>query len=119
MPKSDAGASRRILLVEDHPVERAYLQNMLLALGYRRVAGVGSSAEAIGALARQAYDVVISDIVMGAVSYTHLHEARDHPVLDRGFPAVRGVSEETRHQVMRREVLAGEEKLVFDRHLGR
>ena len=65
MPKSDAGASRRILLVEDHPVERAYLQNMLLALGYRRVAGVGSSAEAIGALARQAYDVVISDIVMG------------------------------------------------------
>ncbi|WZB75651.1 EAL domain-containing response regulator [Achromobacter insuavis] len=72
MPKSDAGASRRILLVEDHPVERAYLQNMLLALGYRRVAGVGSSAEAIGALARQAYDVVISDIVMGEGDGTRL-----------------------------------------------
>ncbi|OAS87884.1 diguanylate phosphodiesterase [Achromobacter xylosoxidans] len=72
MPKLHAGASRRILLVEDHPVERAYLQNMLLALGYRRVAGVGSSAEAIGALARQAYDVVISDIVMGEGDGTRL-----------------------------------------------
>lgn len=72
MPKLHAGASRRILLVEDHPVERAYLQNMLLALGYRRVAGVGSSAEAIAALARQAYDVVISDIVMGEGDGTRL-----------------------------------------------
>ena len=32
MPKTEAGPARRILLVEDHPVERAYLQNMLLAL---------------------------------------------------------------------------------------
>lgn len=72
MPKLHAGASRRILLVEDHPVGRAYLQNMLLALGYRRVAGVGSSAEAIAALARQAYDVVISDIVMGEGDGTRL-----------------------------------------------
>ena len=31
MPKTEAGPARRILLVEDHPVERAYLQNMLLA----------------------------------------------------------------------------------------
>lgn len=72
MPKTDAGATRRILLVEDHPVERAYLQNMLLALGYRRVAGVGSSTEAIGALTRQFYDVVISDIVMGEGDGTRL-----------------------------------------------
>lgn len=72
MPKTDAGASRRILLVEDHPVERAYLQNLLLALGYRRVAGVGSSTEAVGALARQSYDVVISDIVMGEGDGTRL-----------------------------------------------
>lgn len=72
MPKTDAGANRRILLVEDHPVERAYLQNMLLALGYRRVAGVGSSTEAVSALARQAYDVVISDIVMGEGDGTRL-----------------------------------------------
>ncbi|ASC69011.1 EAL domain-containing protein [Achromobacter denitrificans] len=72
MPKTDAGATRRILLVEDHPVERAYLQNMLLALGYRRVAGVGSSTEAIGALTRQFYDVVVSDIVMGEGDGTRL-----------------------------------------------
>ena len=72
MPKTDAGAARRILLVEDHPVERAYLQNMLLALGYRRVAGVGSSTEAVGALGRQFYDLVISDIVMGDGDGTHL-----------------------------------------------
>src|SRR5690349_13977938 len=65
MPKPDAGSSRRILLVEDHPVERAYLQNMLLALGYRRVAGLGSSIEAVGAITRQYHDVLISDIVMG------------------------------------------------------
>lgn len=72
MPKTDTGATRRILLVEDHPVERAYLQNMLLALGYRRVAGVGSSSEAVGALGRQFYDLVISDIVMGDGDGTHL-----------------------------------------------
>jgi EAL domain-containing protein (putative c-di-GMP-specific phosphodiesterase class I) len=72
MPKTDAGATRRILLVEDHPVERAYLQNMLLALGYRRVAGLGSSTEAIGALSRQFYDVVVSDIVMGEGDGTRL-----------------------------------------------
>ncbi|CAB3870654.1 MULTISPECIES: EAL domain-containing protein [Achromobacter] len=72
MPKTDAGAARRILLVEDHPVERAYLQNMLLALGYRRVAGVGSSAEAVSALGRQFYDLVISDIVMSDGDGTHL-----------------------------------------------
>ena len=30
MPKTDAGATRRILLVEDHPVERAYLQLSLI-----------------------------------------------------------------------------------------
>lgn len=72
MPKTDAGAARRILLVEDHPVERAFLQNMLLALGYRRVAGVGSSTEAISALGRQFYDLVISDIVMSDGDGTHL-----------------------------------------------
>ncbi|CAB3632996.1 MAG: EAL domain-containing response regulator [Achromobacter pulmonis] len=73
MPKTDAGAAtRRILLVEDHPVERAYLQNMLLALGYRRVAGVSSSVEAIAALARQSYDVVVSDIAMGEGDGTRL-----------------------------------------------
>ncbi|MNK27016.1 Phytochrome-like protein cph2 [compost metagenome] len=72
MPKSDAGATRRILLVEDHPVERAYLQNMLLALGFRRVAGLGSSIEAVSALTRQYYDVLISDIVMGEGDGTRL-----------------------------------------------
>ncbi|MCY1514826.1 Sensor histidine kinase RcsC [compost metagenome] len=72
MPKTNAGATRRILLVEDHPVERAYLQNLLLALGYRRVAGLGSSTEAISALARQFYDVVVSDIVMGEGDGTRL-----------------------------------------------
>lgn len=73
MPKTDArGAIRRILLVEDHPVERAYLQNMLLALGLRRVAGVGSSVEAIAALARQSYDVVVRDIAMGEGDGTRL-----------------------------------------------
>ena len=65
MPKTEAGPARRILLVEDHPVERAYLQNMLLALGCRRVAGVGSGAEALAALTRQSCDVLISDIAMG------------------------------------------------------
>lgn len=72
MPKTDAGATRRILLVEDHPVERAYLQNVLLAFGFRRVAGLGSSAEAVGALTRQFYDVVISDIVVGEGDGTRL-----------------------------------------------
>lgn len=72
MPKSDAGATRRILLVEDHPVERAYLQNMLLALGFRRVAGLGSSIEAVSALTRQYYDVLISDIVMAEGDGTRL-----------------------------------------------
>lgn len=72
MPKPDAGSSRRILLVEDHPVERAYLQNMLLALGYRRVAGLGSSIEAVGAITRQYHDVLISDIVMGEGDGTRL-----------------------------------------------
>ena len=72
MPKTEAGPARRILLVEDHPVERAYLQNMLLALGCRRVAGVGSGAEALAALTRQSYDVLISDIAMGEGGGTRL-----------------------------------------------
>ncbi|APX74517.1 EAL domain-containing response regulator [Achromobacter insolitus] len=72
MPKTEPGGTRRILLVEDHPVERAYLQNVLLALGFRRVAGLGSSIEAVSALARQFYDVVISDIVTGEGDGTRL-----------------------------------------------
>ncbi len=45
---------------------------MLLALGYRRVAGLGSSTEAVSALSRQYYDLVISDIVMSDGDGTHM-----------------------------------------------
>ena len=102
MPKTEAGPARRILLVEDHPVERAYLQNMLLALGCRRVAGVGSGAEALAALTRQSYDVLISDIAMGEGGGTRLQQAaqaQDAGRLKRMPPIIwiSNLSDELRH----------------------
>ena len=113
MPKTEAGPARRILLVEDHPVERAYLQNMLLALGCRRVAGVGSGAEALAALTRQSYDVLISDIAMGEGGGTRLlqraAQAQDAGRLKRMPPIIwiSNLSDELRHSHVRLALQAG------------
>ena len=113
MPKTEAGPARRILLVEDHPVERAYLQNMLLALGCRRVAGVSSGAEALAALTRQSYDVLISDIAMGEGDGTRLpNELRrlmDSGRLKRMPPIIwiSNLSDELRHSHVRLALQAG------------
>lgn len=113
MPKTEAGPARRILLVEDHPVERAYLQNMLLALGCRRVAGVGSGAEALAALTRQSYDVLISDIAMGEGDGTRLpnelRRLKDAGRLKRMPPIIwiSNLSDELRHSHVRLALQAG------------
>ena len=113
MPKTEAGPARRILLVEDHPVERAYLQNMLLALGCRRVAGVGSGAEALAALTRQSYDVLISDIAMGEGGGTRLpnelRRLKDAGRLKRMPPIIwiSNLSDELRHSHVRLALQAG------------
>ena len=111
MPKTEAGPARRILLVEDHPVERAYLQNMLLAW-----AAAASRAWAAPRrwrpLTRQSYDVLISDIAMGEGDGTLPNELRrlmDSGRLKRMPPIIwiSNLSDELRHSHVRLALQAG------------
>ncbi len=70
------GQSLRILLVEDHPVNRKLVRKQLEKLGYSGVESVNDGAEAIDATARTNYDLVLMDCQM--------------PVVD-GFAATRAI----------------------------
>ncbi|WP_152968218.1 response regulator, partial [Achromobacter sp. DMS1] len=65
MPRLRPRFARRILVLNDHPVELALFQNMLAAMGYRRVIAASDAAATVAAVARQPHDVVISDIATG------------------------------------------------------
>jgi PAS domain S-box-containing protein len=61
------GQSLRILLVEDHPVNRKLVFKQLEKLGYVGVDSVNDGAEAIDATARTRYDLVLMDCQMPVV----------------------------------------------------
>jgi CheY-like chemotaxis protein/nitrogen-specific signal transduction histidine kinase len=56
--------SLRVLCVEDNPYGRVVLGTVLRELGHR-VSFVGSSEQAVAAVKRNGYDVVLMDIVLG------------------------------------------------------
>jgi signal transduction histidine kinase/DNA-binding NarL/FixJ family response regulator len=55
-----AGPRRRLLVVEDHPANRCWLEQLLAELGFT-VHAVGSVAEAHAVLAQQAIDLAVLD----------------------------------------------------------
>lgn len=65
-PATLVSRPERILLVEDHPTDARITQIMLGALGYT-ADWVRSSSEAIGALERERYDVVLLDVHLPGV----------------------------------------------------
>ncbi len=77
--RSEAAARRRVLLVEDNPVNTQVAMALLGKLGYAAVA-VGNGAEAVCALEREEFDVVLMDCQM--------------PVMD-GYEATRIIRDPT------------------------
>lgn len=54
----------RVLVIEDHPIQRMFAENKLRALGIHDVESVGNGDEAIQALGQRPFDVVLCDICM-------------------------------------------------------
>lgn len=54
----------RVLIVEDHPFQHEYLINVFQATGGFDVDVVWDGASALQRLARQRYDLLLSDLMM-------------------------------------------------------
>jgi CheY-like chemotaxis protein len=66
MPLSDTQSNdltSRILVAEDNPAVREFIMRSLAAAGYKTVA-VADGQQALDALAREKFDVLVTDIVM-------------------------------------------------------
>jgi signal transduction histidine kinase/DNA-binding response OmpR family regulator len=68
-PESAEGPSERILLAEDHPINRRVALHLLRSLGYAADVAC-DGAEALAALAGQRYDIVFLDVQMPEVDGT-------------------------------------------------
>jgi CheY-like chemotaxis protein len=73
----------RFLIVEDHPFQRALLEQMLRGLGQEFVAAAADGAEAMRILRSTSVDVVISDLMMPGVDGIELL-----PMLRESAPGV-------------------------------
>ncbi|MEW5849321.1 MAG: ATP-binding protein [Myxococcota bacterium] len=82
----------RVLLVEDDVHLRGVAVRVLREAGYQ-VDGVGSAEEAVGRLEAEAYDAVVSDVVMPGKSGLELmeHVTREHP--DMGVVLMSGYAD--------------------------
>jgi tetratricopeptide (TPR) repeat protein len=58
-------ASKHYLIIDDFPSMRTMLRDMLRSLGVRHVDQAGSGTEGVAMLARDKYDVVLCDYVLG------------------------------------------------------
>ncbi len=74
-PETESASGGTVLLVEDNPDVMGVSVSMLEQLGYN-VHAVGDATQALAAIDKQAFDVVVSDIVMaGAMDGTALAHA--------------------------------------------
>jgi signal transduction histidine kinase/CheY-like chemotaxis protein len=83
-------AGVRILVAEDDPVAQLSITRILAAEGYGAL-GVSNGREALAALARERFDLVLMDIqmpVMNGVEATSAIRSGARGVLDRGVPIV-------------------------------
>lgn len=53
-----------ILIVDDHPINRRLLADQLISLGYHSVSTASDGLDALGALAKQHADIVLTDVNM-------------------------------------------------------
>ena len=63
MTETPPGATARVLVAEDNPAVREFITRSLSAAGYR-VTAVADGQQALDALARETFDVLVTDIVM-------------------------------------------------------
>ncbi len=112
----------RVLLVEDAPGVRDWLTEALLLLGYE-VTSAGTAREAMEWASGQAFDLVLSDLMLPDASGADL--IRQFEVL-RPAPALILMSGYAGDEVLKREVLAGSVRFLqkpfgldlLDRELG-
>ncbi|MCC6336103.1 MAG: response regulator [Myxococcales bacterium] len=87
MPARRREVSRRVLVVDDSPLTRELLVQLLESVGYH-VVQAGDGAEALERLAREAVDIVVSDLEMPVVDGLELtRRLKSHPTL-RSLPVV-------------------------------
>jgi signal transduction histidine kinase/DNA-binding response OmpR family regulator len=84
MPEATDGRSERILLAEDHPINRRVALHLLRSLGYAADVAC-DGAEALAALDRQRYDIVLLDVQMPEVDGTDVARR----IVAAGAPAAR------------------------------
>lgn len=87
MPARRREVSRRVLVVDDSPLTRELLVQLLESVGYH-VVQAGDGAQALERLSREAVDIVVSDLEMPVVDGLELtRRLKSHPTL-RSLPVV-------------------------------
>lgn len=83
----------RVLVVDDQQSMRGLARQCLTRLGVRQVEMVPSAEEAMTALEKNKFDLIISDLNMEGMSGTDLlNKVREHPVL-KNMPFLLATSE--------------------------
>jgi CheY-like chemotaxis protein len=81
---SETGAGKRVLVVEDEPMIRLLLDDMLSDLGYTMAAEAGRLDDALAAAKKGEFDVAILDVNLNGQPITPVVEV----LIERGVPFV-------------------------------